>query len=322
MIKPFRFLSTLLILATVFGILSVNASEARRGGSFGSRGSRTYQAPAPTATAPPTTPVQRSMTPNRPSPASPVQPSPVQTRPSFWSRFGGGLVGGLIGGLVFNGIFGMLFGHGFGGLGGGFSFVLQLLLIGGLIMVAMRFFNRNHSSAAAVGSGFPFGQQNSRTVAPAYTASTAGAAAAYGATKTDEIGITQNDLSTFERLLPDVQAAFTREDYQGLRRLTTPEMVSYLSEELADNATKGLKNEVSNLRFLNGEVAEAWREGTRDYATVALHWSAVDVMRNRQTSAIEDGDPVNPVETTELWTFTREAGGEWLLSAIQEMTKP
>ncbi|WP_337127962.1 TIM44-like domain-containing protein [Mesorhizobium sp. Cs1321R2N1] len=216
----------------------------------------------------------------------------------------------------------MLFGHGFGGLGGGFSFILQLLLIGGLIMLAMRFFNRNNGSAAAVGSGFPFGQQNFGTGAPAYTAPSAGAAPAYGASKTDEIGITQNDLSTFERLLADVQAAFTREDHQGLRRLTTPEMVSYLSEELADNATKGLKNEVSNLQFLNGEVAEAWREGTRDYATVALHWSAVDVMRNRQTSVIEDGDPVNPVETTELWTFTREAGGEWLLSAIQDITKP
>ncbi|MEI9401837.1 TIM44-like domain-containing protein [Mesorhizobium sp. Cs1330R2N1] len=322
MIKPFRFLSMLLILTTAFGILSVNPSEARRGGSFGSRGSRTYQAPAPTATAPSTMPVQRSMTPNRPSPASPMQPSSLQTRPSFWSGFGGGLVGGLIGGLVFNGIFGMLFGHGFGGLGGGFSFILQLLLIGGLIMLALRFFSRNNGSAAAVGSGFPFGQQNYGTGAPAYTAPLAGAAAAYGASKTDEIGITQNDLATFERLLADVQAAFTREDHQGLRRLTTPEMVSYLSEELADNATRGLKNEVSNLRFLNGEVAEAWREGTRDYATVALHWSAVDVMRNRQTSAIADGDPVNPVETTELWTFTREAGGEWLLSAIQDITKP
>ncbi|MGX5806076.1 TIM44-like domain-containing protein [Bradyrhizobium sp. Arg314] len=244
---------------------------------------------------------------------------PVQTRPSFWSRFGGGLVGGLIGGLIFNGIFGMLFGHGFGGLGGGFSFILQLLLIGGLIMLAMRFYNRTNGSAAAAGSG----QQNYGTGAPAYTAPAAGAAAAaYGASNTDEIGITQSDLSTFERLLADVQAAFTREDHQGLRRLTTPEMVSYLSEELADNATKGLKNEVSNLRFLNGEVAEAWREGTRDYATVALHWSAVDVTRNRQTSAIEDGDPVNPVETTELWTFTHEAGGQWLLSAIQDVTKP
>ncbi|MGX9182276.1 Tim44 domain-containing protein, partial [Mesorhizobium sp. BHbdii] len=156
------------------------------------------------------------------------------------------------------------------------------------------------------------------TGAQAYSRQAPTGTATSDATGADEIGITETDRSAFERILADVQAAFTREDHQGLRRLTTPEMVSYLSEELADNATKGLKNEVSNLQFLNGEVSEAWREGTRDYATVAMHWSAIDVMRNRQTGAIETGDPNKPVETTELWTFTREPGQPWLLSAIQE----
>ena len=184
------------------------------------------------------------------------------------------------------------------------------------MMLAMRFFNRNNTAPAnARGPGFPFGQQGFGTSAQAYSPA---AATGTGASGPDEIGITDTDRSAFERVLADVQAAFTREDHQGLRRLTTPEMVSYLSEELADNATKGLKNEVSNLQFLNGEVSEAWREGMRDYATVAMHWSAIDVMRNRQTGAIEKGDPNNPVDTTELWTFTRETGQPWLLSAIQE----
>jgi predicted lipid-binding transport protein (Tim44 family) len=259
------------------------------------------------------------MTPNTVQPASPSQPSLAPPRPSFWSGFGGGLVGGLVGGLLFNGIFGMMFGHGFGGIGGGLSFILQLLLIGGVVMLAMRFFSRNNTAATEAGGlAPPFGRQGFGTGAPAYSSPAAAGTRTSGAAGADEIGITDTDRSAFERILSDMQAAFTREDHQGLRRLTTPEMVSYLSEELADNATKGLKNDVSNLQFLNGEVSEAWREGTRDYATVAMQWSAIDVMRNRQTSAIEQGDPNNPVETTELWTFTRETGQPWLLSAIQE----
>ncbi|WP_258586021.1 Tim44 domain-containing protein [Mesorhizobium sp. AR02] len=258
------------------------------------------------------------MTPAPAQPVSPSQPSLAQPRPSFWSGFGGGLVGGLVGGLLFNGIFGMMFGHGFGGIGGGLSFIIQLLLIGGVVMLAMRFFNRNNTAPAEARSlGFPFGRQGFGTDAQTYSPPAAGTGAS-GATSADEIGITDADRSAFERILADLQAAFTREDHQALRRLTTPEMVSYLSEELADNATKGLKNDVSKLQFLNGEVSEAWREGMRDYATVAMRWSAIDVMRNRQTGAIEKGDPYNPVETTELWTFTRETGQPWLLSAIQE----
>ena len=65
-------------------------------------------------------------------------------------------------------------------------------------------------------------------------------------------------------------------------------------------------------------MAEAWREGPRDYATVAMRWSAIDVMRNRQTGAVVQGDPSHPVEATELWTFTRQVGQPWLLSAIQD----
>ena len=47
------------------GLLVSSPADARRGGSFGSRGMRTYSAPRSTATAPGyVAPVQRSMTPN------------------------------------------------------------------------------------------------------------------------------------------------------------------------------------------------------------------------------------------------------------------
>jgi predicted lipid-binding transport protein (Tim44 family) len=95
-------------------------------------------------------------------------------------------------------------------------------------------------------------------------------------------------------------------------------MVSYFSEELAENATHGLRNDVTDFKFLNGELAEAWREGNRDYATVAMQWSAIDVMRDRQTGEVKQGNPNAPAEGRELWTFVRENGGQWLLSAIQD----
>lgn len=290
------------------------------GGSFGSRGMRTYQsAPATTNSPYVTAPIQRSMTPNT-GPTSTfgsgTQAPFGQSRPSFWSGFGGGIVGGMLGGLLFHGLFGSMLGYGFGGIGGGFSLIFQLLLIGGVIWWAMRFFRSQPAASRATGgSGNPFGGFN-------YGQGSAGYGGNYGGSSApanrDEIGITNTDLVGFERLLADVQDAFSREDHQGLRRLTTPEMVSYFSEELADNATHGLKNDVKDLKFLDGDVSEAWREGSREYATVAMHWSAIDVMRDRTTGAVIKGDAEAPVEATELWTFVRENGGEWRLSAIQE----
>jgi hypothetical protein len=50
-------------IAMALGVLVAQPADARRGGSFGSRGTRTYSAPRSTSTAPGyVPPVQRSMT--------------------------------------------------------------------------------------------------------------------------------------------------------------------------------------------------------------------------------------------------------------------
>ena len=52
-------------VALALGMLIADPADARRGGSFGSRGTRTYSQPRSTSTAPGyVPPVQRSMTPN------------------------------------------------------------------------------------------------------------------------------------------------------------------------------------------------------------------------------------------------------------------
>jgi predicted lipid-binding transport protein (Tim44 family) len=314
-------------------LLAVGTADARMGGSFGSRGMRTYSSPAITTTAPRTTaPIQNSMT--RPTTGTPGATAPygttAQNRGGFWSGIGGGFVGAMLGGMLFSGLFGSMFGMGFGGVGDAFWSIIQIVLIVWLVSwLIKRFRNRPAAAGGPFGGGYggyegpgydpgpsrsPYesGYRGSESRNTGY-----GARQANGGQR-DEIGLSNADYATFERMLGEVQAAFATENHKALRKLTTPEMVSFLSEELAENAEKGVRNEVRDLRFHEGELSESWREGDRDYATVALRWSAIDVLVDRQTGQVVQGNEHAPREAVELWTFVRERGGDWQLSAIQE----
>jgi predicted lipid-binding transport protein (Tim44 family) len=92
-------------------------------------------------------------------------------------------------------------------------------------------------------------------------------------------------------------------------------MVSYFAEDLAANASKGVVNKLSEIKLLQGDLAEAWREGDTDYATVAMRYSLIDHIVERDGGRVIEG---GPDEATEIWTFMRARGGNWLLSAIQQ----
>ena len=94
--------------------------------------------------------------------------------------------------------------------------------------------------------------------------------------------------------------------------------MSYLAEELSQNATKGVRNDVSGTQLLEAEVAEAWSEGNADYATIAMQYHSIDILRDRTSGAVVEGDPTQLTRTTELWTFVRDSRNPWRLSAIQE----
>ena len=98
--------------------------------------------------------------------------------------------------------------------------------------------------------------------------------------------------------------------------MVTPEMPSYFSEELAAIASRGLTNRVTDVKLLQGDQAEAWREGRSDYATVAMKFALRDSMVERASGRIVEGGERS--EVTELWTFVGVGGGNWLLSAIQQ----
>jgi predicted lipid-binding transport protein (Tim44 family) len=69
------------------------------------------------------------------------------------------------------------------------------------------------------------------------------------------------------------------------------------------------------VKLLQGDLAEAWREGASDYATVDMRFSLDDHIVDRDSNRVLSG---GPDEATEIWTFMRTRGGAWLLSAIQQ----
>ena len=306
-----RWLIALAAIATALVLVAADAN-ARAGGGFsgGSRGMRTFSAPPATSTAPnAAAPIQRTMT--QPGAASTVGQA---SRPGLLGGglFGGGMLGGLAAGFIGAGLFGMLFGHGlFGGMGGFASIIGLLLQIALVVIVARLLFawwqRRNMPApayaAAHPATGHAFGGLGGMLGANAPAAG-------------ESLTIVKSDYDAFEHLLGDIQAAYSVEDLSALRAKVTPEMLSYFSEQLAGNASRGLINRVTDVKLLQGDLSEAWREGDADYATVAMHFALRDSMVERTSGRTVEGG--EPSEVTELWTFMRARGGDWLLSAIQQ----
>ncbi|MBD8554339.1 Tim44 domain-containing protein [Rhizobium sp. CFBP 8762] len=339
-------ITAVLAMGLAFSLATIDTADARRGGGgFGSRGTRTYSAPAPTRTAPAApAPIDRSMTPrtqtNQANQPTAAQPQVGQQRPGgLFGGFGGSMLGGLVAG----GLLGMLLGQGFGGGAGFLAMLVQIALFAGIAFLAMRFFaSRRQTPAAAggpvsrsayedrpaggssfripdIGGGAKQQADRPNSAQPGFgaQAQSQSQAAPQRQPVIGDVKIEQADFEQFERMLADVQAAYGREDYAALRKLTTPEAMSYLSQELGEIATKGQRNRVSDVVLHQGDLSESWSEDGVEYATVAMAYSSIDVMVDRATGDVIEGDASKPTETTEVWTFVREPGEDWKLSAIQ-----
>jgi predicted lipid-binding transport protein (Tim44 family) len=307
-----RYLIAIAVVIAAFVLIAPDA-QARAGGGFsgGSRGGRTFSAPPPTPTAPSAAPIERSMT----QPGNAAAPiGQAATRPGLFGGglFGGGLFGGLAAGFLGAGLFGLLFGQGlFGGMTGFasiFGLLLQIVLVVIVARLIFAWWQRRRSampafSAAQPATGHNFGGPSGFGGAQAPLAG-------------DPLTIAKSDYDAFERLLGDIQAAYSKEELAAMRTIVTPEMLSYFSEQLAGNASRGLVNRVTDVKLLHGDLAEAWREGSTDYATVAMNFALNDSMIDRASGRTVEGG--KPADVTELWTFMRARGGNWLLSAIQQ----
>ncbi|WP_417669966.1 TIM44-like domain-containing protein [Roseibium sp.] len=316
----------IIALATMF--VAVDFAEARKArfGGFGSRGSKTFLAPPPTKTAPGTAaPVQRTMTP-QPAQGQKAAPGASAQKSTQSSRgFFGGMGGALMGGLLMGGLFGMLFGGGLGGFAGFLGLILQVALIGAIVMLVMRFLANRRQEPAAAAAGATRtdfrAEAGPGTNTPFSFGGNGGgagtAAPAQSPVIESPLELEAADFDRFEQMLTEVQEAYGREDYAALRRLTTPEAMSFLAEELGELASAGKRNSVSDVKLLQGDLSEAWSEGQDNYATVAMRFSALDAIVERTSDRVLSGSLETPEESTELWTFRRQHGGEWLLAAIQ-----
>jgi predicted lipid-binding transport protein (Tim44 family) len=288
-------------------IVAVSPADARIGSgiSSGSRGARTFSAPPSTSTAPSTAqPFNRTA-------SQPGSPGFGTAGGGFFNRPGMGMFGGLAAGFLGAGLLGMLFGGGlFGGIGGFSSIIgliLQIAVIVFLVRFAMSWWQRRQMGAAYASGPSPLSAQ---------AASGSGMGFGLGSGSAP-VQILPADYESFERLLGETQDAWSNEDVARLHTLATPEMVSYFVRDLDQNKARNVVNKVAGTRLLQGDLAEAWREGDTDYASVAMRYSLVDTYVDRATGRVVDGNG-QPEEVTEVWTFLRPRGSKWELSAIQQ----
>jgi predicted lipid-binding transport protein (Tim44 family) len=313
--------------------LAPNFADARagKGSSSGSRGQRSYSAPPPTQSAPAAKPLERSATPApssqpqaQPAPAAPApQPMPAPMSPgrSFFSGLAGGLIGA--------GIAGMLFGHGFGGgmgFGGFLGGLLQLALLGGLAYLAFNFFRRRQaqepaSAMAGAGMGNAGWQERLEQIKHQREAEPA-APLGMGQAQSGQalpLMLGAADYDAFEDALIRVQSAWSRRDHDGLKSLVTSEMYGYFTEQLKELADTKQENHIDSVKLEKGDLSEAWREGSCDYATVSMRFTALDYTFSLESGKIVEGSDRDRIDVTEYWTFKREGGEGWKLSAIQQV---
>jgi predicted lipid-binding transport protein (Tim44 family) len=138
-----------------------------------------------------------------------------------------------------------------------------------------------------------------------------------GAARARPVTLAPPDYQMFSQLLQGIQTAWTQHDLNALRAMATPEMVSYFADQMADQTSRGVRNQVLDVRLQQGDLSEAWAESNREYATVSMRFSMIDVTRDK-AGRVVDGSPTERVTVTEFWTFLRAPGGHWVLSAIQQ----
>jgi predicted lipid-binding transport protein (Tim44 family) len=294
------FLSIGLALAPALAEARAGMSFGGRASSFGSRGGRTWQPNQ-------AQPLSRSATP-QPTPGIGASPFGSWGGGSFFTRhpFLTGLAGGFIGSW--------LFGHaGYAGTGmGGHSLLgilFELAIIGGLIYFALRLIRGWVPFSAGTGM-----------MPNAF----AGAGGAMRLARGHDINLSDAELNAFQRLHAEIQDAWSAGDLGRLQRSVTPEMLGYFSEELSRNASQGVRNIVTDVELLQGELNEAWEEDDLQYATAFMRWRALDYTVQLGPApggagVVVGGDPRRPIEAEEVWTFMRRRGGHWLLSAIQQV---
>ena len=292
-------------------LLSVSGGDAfakmGKGSSYGSRSTRTYDRPMERTVTPPPAPIQPTAPMAAPVPSYAPAPAMAPQPMGFFQRhpFASGFMGGLVGA----GIGSMLFGHsayasmdaapGAGMLG----LLVQLAMVGGLIWLMLRLFR---GGASAQGRVIDVPLQQTIAGTPRAVARIE-----------KEFEPSDADKQAFGQILIEAQRAWTMGDIGALKQIATPEVVSYLADDMAADSSRGVRNVIEDVRLLRGDVVESWTEGNRQFVTAAMTFANKDYTVRLDNGSVVEGDASHPVENTEGWTFVRVNGGRWLLSAVE-----
>ncbi|MGE0682337.1 MAG: Tim44 domain-containing protein [Candidatus Binatia bacterium] len=319
-----------MLLLAVGALVWVNAVEARAGGgrSFGSRGSRSFSAPAR-----PSTPPAGGAFRDRSTPAPSTQPY-ARTSPfgggSLLRGIAGGLIGGMIGSMLFRSLGFASYGPATGGWGGPGLF--DLLLLGLLAYVGYRWFTRRSTlTQGYAGPSWSLGQTT-----PGWSSndrwSGRESALSFPANEDRELdhGVAQLrvlDPNFDQRQFCDqamdfffrLQAAWSGRDLTSMRSSVTDQLAAELQNDLDRLKREQLMNRVENIAVRTCDITEAWQETGQDLVTVYFYANCLDYDVNETSDVVVRGSKTEPTKFEEFWTFTRPAGGgTWRLSAITQ----
>lgn len=309
----------LIVLAVVVTLLASELqawARAGGGGSFGSRGFRSYSSPSRNYYRP-TTPAQPPAEPRSPY-APPMSQSPGG---GFMRSLAGGMLGGLLGGMLFR----SLGFAGFGGMGGGFG--LMDLVILGAIGFAIYWVVKQRSQPAPTEGPYQRGTWDERE--PERYQGTASQA-----TMVQEPDLNQGlahirqmdpgfEEGRFREACTDlffkVQAAWANRDLEPIRTILTPQMSTQLGADVMRLKTEHKINRLDNIAVRSIELTEAWQEQGQDYVTVRFLANLLDYTVDEETSRVVEGSRTDPVKFEEYWTVTRPVGpNPWVLTAINQ----
>jgi predicted lipid-binding transport protein (Tim44 family) len=293
----------------------------------GSRGSRTYDggsygnknyAPVNKSTTAPKVD-NNGYNNSRSTPTSPNAASSFFQRNPFMAGIGGALVGSWIGHMIFGNSMGGM------GIGGGAGSSLINFLLIALAAGGIWFWIRSANRKSVAGMPNNFDQQNYENVNN-FNGPFSSAVQGQVVNQDNNIELPKSEQNKFAQILIDVQNAWSMQNLEALKKLVSVEMYKYFTDTLNQNLSQSLANKVENIKVLNVDLSEAWREDESEYATIMLEWSALDYTCNINVNSdsanyIVEGDNQNPTESSEAWTFVRYGiNGKWILSAIQQVS--
>jgi predicted lipid-binding transport protein (Tim44 family) len=285
------------------------------GGSFGSRGTRSYSPPSRQSSSPEPSRQQTTAPQSQPAPAQ--QPAGG----GFLRSMGGGLLGGLLGGMLFSSL-------GFGGMGGGFGGsgigIVEILLLLGIGYFVVRMVRNRRSGENPVSqTSYQQGGYQTETH-PSYESS--------GQPREEDIStgishIRQMDPSfdegRFKENAMDIfftlQAAWMVRNLSSASALLTDEMKGIIQRDIDTLLREKKVNRLENIAIRNIEIVEAWQESGQDFLTVLYTANLLDYTTDDSTGEVVEGSKTEPVKFEEFWTFTRPLGNNpWKISAINQ----